>query len=278
MAEFYNTQTPIDLLFLGSSHAARSFDPSFYETAFNIQSFNLGSSGQNPITSFFLLKEVLRLGHKPKILVIEAYWRTLEGRDYDFSSSAEVFYELPLSANKFYFFWDGFQFPESLKLLSKTFQYREVLKNWRIHAGIQDSSGLDYKGKGFVTSEEIASITDIKQNPFKQKPIRLNPLRERFLRRTIELAQEHGIQVLLVVTPIPPTAFKDVVNYSDFAQFLMNLQRDFNVELIDYNSLNLINHKFVDEDFSDDNHLNQQGVQILSRDLAARLNFAMSNR
>src|SRR5438477_3987320 len=45
----------VDILFIGSSHAYRGFDPRlFAETG--LTSFNLGSKAQSPLNSYFLLK------------------------------------------------------------------------------------------------------------------------------------------------------------------------------------------------------------------------------
>ena len=61
----------VDILFLGSSHAYRSFDPRFYAKN-NLKTFNLGSSSQTPIQTKMLLDQYLD-SLNPKLVVFEVY-------------------------------------------------------------------------------------------------------------------------------------------------------------------------------------------------------------
>ena len=45
----------IDLLFLGSSHTYRTFDPRFFDQ-FGWESFNLGSKAQSPLNTYYLVR------------------------------------------------------------------------------------------------------------------------------------------------------------------------------------------------------------------------------
>lgn len=62
---------PVDIVFLGSSHAYRGFDPRIW-TRHGYSSFNLGSSAQTPIqTELMVLEYVPRL--KPKLVIFEVH-------------------------------------------------------------------------------------------------------------------------------------------------------------------------------------------------------------
>ena len=65
----------IDILFLGSSHAYRGFDPRIFKQH-GYSTFNLGSSSQPPYNSYFLLKQYVDI-LKPKTVLMEVYWGTL---------------------------------------------------------------------------------------------------------------------------------------------------------------------------------------------------------
>ena len=69
------TCSDVDVLFLGSSHAYRGFDPRIF-MKYGIKSFNLGSSAQTPIQTEILLKRYLN-SLKPKLVVYEVYPSTL---------------------------------------------------------------------------------------------------------------------------------------------------------------------------------------------------------
>lgn len=62
---------PVDIVFLGSSHAYRGFDPRIW-TRHGYSSFNLGSSAQTPLqTEFMVLEHLPAL--KPKLVIIEVH-------------------------------------------------------------------------------------------------------------------------------------------------------------------------------------------------------------
>jgi len=61
----------VDILFLGPSHAYRSFDPRIFKNA-NLTSFNLGSTSQTPIQTEILVDRYLKQIN-PKMVIIEVY-------------------------------------------------------------------------------------------------------------------------------------------------------------------------------------------------------------
>ena len=73
-ADYYEQAENIDLLVLGSSHAYRSYDPEVLGAALPGQPevFNFGSSAQSPLTSYCLLREVLRT-HQPRLVLLDLY-------------------------------------------------------------------------------------------------------------------------------------------------------------------------------------------------------------
>ncbi len=64
----------IDILFLGSSHSYRGFDTRIFKKN-NLNTFNLGSSGQTPLQTEILMKRYLKI-IKPKLIIFEVYPNT----------------------------------------------------------------------------------------------------------------------------------------------------------------------------------------------------------
>lgn len=61
----------VDILFLGSSHTYRGFDPRIFQL-YGYSSFNIGTSSQTPLQTEVLLKKYI--GHlKPSSVVFEVY-------------------------------------------------------------------------------------------------------------------------------------------------------------------------------------------------------------
>lgn len=71
-----DTTGPVDLLFLGSSHTYRGFDPRIFARK-GYTSFNLGSSSQTPKQTRILLERHLD-NLSPKVVIYEVYPTTFE--------------------------------------------------------------------------------------------------------------------------------------------------------------------------------------------------------
>ena len=277
MREFYGLKSNIDLAFMGSSHAYRGFDPVIFDEALRVNSFNLGSSGQNPTITYYILEELLRIGHKPRLMVIEAYWMALSGGKTDYRSASYVFHNMKFSANKLSMFRSAFEFPSSLKLLSRAFQYRRVVMHLpstlmrKILSRTKSPHSERYAGKGYVEDPSVVSESELANNQFKNESYRLNEYRLRFLRKMIDLAKKRGIEVVLVTTPVAPTAFKDVQGYQEIYGIIRGIAGEREVEYVDYNILNSELKIFSDRNFRDDDHLNKGGVKIFGEHFTQRL-------
>ena len=51
MNEMYDSKENIDIVFIGSSHVYRSYDPKLANRILGLRTYNVGSSGQNMMTS-----------------------------------------------------------------------------------------------------------------------------------------------------------------------------------------------------------------------------------
>lgn len=276
MRDFYEHKSNIDMLFLGSSHTYNGFDPFIFDDALHVDSFNLGSPGQNPTTTYYVLEEVLRVGHSPRLIVIETYWKTLTSDYTEYESASNVFHNMKFSRTKLAMFWSACEFPSSLKLLSRVVKNRQVtvdclmlLAKRLLRRKIAETAR--YAGKGYVEGLSTVSKAELENNEFKNAKYNMNQHRLYFLGKTIDHAKEQGIQVVLVSTPISPTAFVDVQGYEAIYNTIRKTADKHGVEYIDYNMLNSELGMFRDENFMDDDHLNKSGAEILGEHLGKLL-------
>ncbi len=276
MTEFYGLQQNIDLIFMGSSHSSRHFDPTLFDEAFHLNSFNLGSAGQNYTTSYYLLQEVLRFKHRPRMILCDISFRALGGEDVDFHSASQIFYNMKFSHNKINLFLHSFKFPSSLRLFSNTFRYRRQFKT--IWFGEEKDQGLNlkYMGKGFVTSERKATAQELRRNEYRNTPFDFNENRVRYLKKTLELALESHAYVLAITSPLPPSVFKDIQNYGIIHEKIKNICDAYHIEFIDLNLINDDLHLFGDSAFMDTHHLNHAGVSLLNDYLIRHLKSGMN--
>ncbi|MBD3287987.1 hypothetical protein GF337_04215 [candidate division KSB1 bacterium] len=268
MHEFYQQKENIDLLFMGSSHSYYHFNPCFFEEHLGITSFNLGSAGQNPTSTYYLLKEVFNRGHQPKVVVLETSWRPLTGKDTDFYSASRVFHALRWSVNKLALFWNSFSFPSSLRLFSRTFHYRRNIR--KFFEPSEDTQkekyrlNLSYIRKGFVTSAKKATPEELAYHEFKNKTAEFNSYRLLYLKKTIRFALKNHACVVGVISPLPPSVFSDIFDYTRIHDRISAIYESFGITLIDLNLINQERAIVFDDDFMDSNHLNSQGANKIN--------------
>ena len=71
------TVSDVDIIFIGSSHCYRGFDPRIFERL-GLKTFNMGSTSQTPLNSYYLIRDKLDQ-LKPKLVIIELYPVILAG-------------------------------------------------------------------------------------------------------------------------------------------------------------------------------------------------------
>ncbi len=254
-----DTTYNIDLLFVGSSHSYRSFDPKIFELN-NISTFNLGSSQQTPINSYYLLEEYLPQ-MKPKKVFIECFWRVLQVKDKGIESSLDLVSNKRLSL-------------ETLKMVAKSdnhlvynafiYQFINRIFNPLSTEKQNNIPYNNYKGRGYVESTrelKIQTLNSLKEHAWTYKDHQL-----RYLQKCIEICKKFKAEPVLVMTPVTEEFLNSATNHPELFQRLRELANSNGVMLLNYNDnfyskLNSLEH------FYDPNHLNYQGVTLFSEAL-----------
>ena len=267
--EFYKHKANVDVLFLGSSHAYMGFNPYLFDDALHVNSFNLGSSGQNPILTYHLLQEALRMGHKPILVVMETYWRILERHKEDYDYASYVFRNMKYSKNKLSLLGSAFEFPSALRLISRFHNDRYLLE-----LCAKSLAGADvgrYIGKGYVEFNTIVSQDLLLNSTLDLQEVSLELRLLHYLERIVDLARENGTHIIFVSSPLPPTIIRNSRGYHNVHNIIKKIADKHGVEYIDYNVPGDDLPMLADEDFKDTHHLNKGGVEIFNRDLIQRL-------
>ncbi|TNE53468.1 MAG: hypothetical protein EP338_11230 [Bacteroidetes bacterium] len=243
-----------DLLFLGSSHCYRGFDPRIFER-YGYSSFNLGSSSQSPKQTRILLQKYLKQV-RPKKVIYEVYPMTfcIDGVEasIDLISNSEtdkyafdLFYEVP-----------------HVKTLN-TYLYtsmRQVLGMDRNFSEPHDKPGDHYVPGGYV-EHDLATFegTEVPRQQWHFK-------REQFAAfgQIVRDLKEKNIELILVYAPISKELYQSYSNQQAFDQGIRSCGTYWNFNEI----MSLDDHKH----FYDDDHLNQQGVTLFNEKLIELLN------
>ena len=236
----------LDILFLGSSHCERSFDPRVFIKAGYENVFNLGSAAQTPINTELLIDRYLDQ-LKPKLVVYEVYPQVFCIDSVE--ASAEFFSVLDIRSDliKLAFSQNDIRGYNSL-LFSL---YKDVTKINIITARCSDKDSR-YISNGFIENDNPVS----KQYYYSSYTFDFQPKQEQAFDRIIKKLENKGIEYILVFAPVPNKLYSTYQNIDEVDQYFANKG-----EYVNFNGVVSVDDKL---NFYDDDHLNQSGATMFS--------------
>jgi len=262
---FFNSENSSDIIFIGDSHIADATDVRIVENITQSTSFNLGLYHSSPIESFYLFKNIIESKDKnPKILAIGTNpkmftFRTSPGK-YTLLVMDNLFLKLDLlketSKGGFRVFsksiMEKYLFSTLFKNLMGTNNYKPTREIHKVHNGYLE------------THNQIPST---KWNKFsKINYLPQNEVQIYYFEKTIELALDNGIEVIIVNPPIWQQWKEEYIKsaiYLEFLETIDKISKKYNLPVYNYSKNDLIQSDFLNIE-----HLNYFGAQKFSSDLA----------
>ncbi len=251
-------ETHEDILIFGSSRALHHYNPEIIEDSLGMTCYNVGSGGQNIYYHLSLLQSALER-YTPKIAILELMsidfevtppqWDTEKlGTLLPFVNHSAASREAVLLRTE----------QEKLKLFSNIYPFNSL------QYSIFRNNVLPYDNhnKGFMP------INRIWDKPIETKEVKPGMIDERkmlALYNFIETCQNNNIQLYVFVSP----HFVDFNGKSTYTYVSELLKEKFGIAVLSFenDSLFLANKAF----FADPFHLNVEGANVLSSEVAARL-------
>ena len=236
----------IDVLFIGSSHAYRSFDPRIF-SKYGLTSFNMGSPSQTPLNSYYLLKRYFS-ALNPRLVIYEAYFKIFE------VDGLESFYDLctNLSFSKEILeMVSAIRHPHAINTLVSTYLARigDPLRE----AKQQTIEGETYVSGGYVESYLLQESTDFG----KTRHIKISEVQMEYFTKIFSFLRERDCKVVLVMQPMPKEYLETIANYDISSQKISQVARSFGIQYFDFNDMLTLD---TQKDFKDYQHLNSYGV------------------
>ncbi len=273
MNEMYNFKGNIDIVFLGSSHVYRSYDPKLADRILGLNTYNAGSSGQNMLTSYYLLKEICQY-NDVKTVYVDTYY-ALTGQEMNDTSvyyisdymrgmenKTTLLYESDGINRVIYGYLPFRRNIDNLTHIVENIKSRYVdLSDYSVVSYNEE----EYRGNGFVFSfETIRNINDVDfsycsefdySNGVPQDCCYYN-----YLIKIIDYCKKNNIEVVLVDQPMLKQNIDQVIDYDNYVQFHRQLASKYN---IDYWNFNLYKDEIGLDitDYKDANHLNGKGAE-----------------
>ena len=243
--EIPNYKNP-DVLFLGSSHAYRGFDPRVFDQA-GIASFNLGSSSQTPMQTEVLLKKYLD-EIQPKFIVFDVFPIVFQLDGIESTADLISCDHIDSSICKMAFKSGNVKVINTL-IYGLCQEYVRDIRNTLNERKIID--GDQYVPGGYV--ERLTDSMYLDDGSTDVRMIKILPEQLSAFGRCIQMIQDRGIPFLLVQAPLPQRIYHNLLNYNEFKKTIAAYGN-----YIDFNEvLQLDDSCFYDED-----HLNQKGVEL----------------
>ena len=237
----------VDILFLGSSHAYRSFDIRMYNQA-GLKGFVLGSPAQTPIQTEYLLEQYLD-SLKPKLVVYEVYPVTfsIDGTEASLYliASEKVnkgIFDMALEQNSIVIY--------NTMLLS----FLEQKFNLNIKT-IENPKNERYIKGGFVE----ADLRYFDKTPRHKEDLKFMESQFKLFEKNLALLKKRNIKYILVQAPYPKSTYNAFTNLDSFDKRMSKYGPYYNFN----ESMDLDDSI----DFLDDSHLNQNGVAAFNKQL-----------
>lgn len=231
----------VDILFLGSSHAYRSFDPRIFKKE-SIKTFNLGSSSQSHLQTEVLLKKYLD-SLNPKLIIYDVYLGIflIDGVE----SSLDLLSNGVIDKNSLQMILKT----NNIKLYN-TFIYSNFLEIFKI--GMYNKSISLYDDKyieGGYVEKKIKYYKPSRENVLNWE---INKKQYEAFIRNVEYIKSKKIKIIFIQTPITKKLYQSFSKKEKFDNLIENvgIYYNFNKETALIDTL----------DFYDSNHLNIIGV------------------
>lgn len=280
--DFYTLEeNTLDMIFLGSSHSYCTFNPEIFDASLDTNSFQLGMPLQHPDSTYYTLKEVLNY-QKPKVVVMEIYFDLLQN-DFELNQVKTLFQVLNNKDLKKEYINEDFPLSEKIKYKTNILKYQadyfaykgnEYNNKIKNKFNVKDretkkQKGIEeYASKGYVyCNYSMLEDEYDKTNQFKNlngKDFKFSSKQKEFLLKIINLCKENNIELVFVTAPIANISLDYIKNYDLINKQIENFAKENNIFYVDYNLINKEKNLLTNNNFRDDAHLNDSGVQIVS--------------
>lgn len=246
----FDNQKKYDIIVVGSSHAARGYDPRIFKY-FGIEMYNLGSNAQCLYNTEILINNYIDT-NTCKLVILDIYPGTLQSDCFESTS------DLVANISDDY---TAYQIAKSQKDIRCVNMFvLRMINSFRIKPYYTDSNFI--MGGYTTKNDSLAHDLDYK-NYFKN----FEPLKKNLdsLIRILKYFKEKGVKCILVNHPAPKEisknkyyAYKEIIKKSNI----------FNNKFYDYSHSHTLNSK---EHFYDYHHMNQAGVTIFNKELINKI-------
>lgn len=259
---YNNTEQPLDVLLLGSSHMNSGINPNIMWKQYGITSFNYATGGQPIDVTYYVLKEALKV-HKNPIVVVDLYYLGLTDEFGAEGYVRSVLDNLRFSKNKVDAIinctplnqWSNYVFP----IFKYHDRWKELTKN-----DFEFNPESAYFEKGFAAGLDLygkESTSDISTTEMENLP----PKSEEYLNKIIDLSKKEGFKLVFTSTPHDYNSTNGTKSWEKDTAKMFNKVEEISkinkIPFINYNKLTKEMGFDFKTDMFNEGHLNVSGAE-----------------
>lgn len=279
MHDFYENTENIDNLYIGSSHVFCDLNPVILDEINGKNNFNLSTSAQPLIASYYLLIEADKSNDLNCVYL--DLWNGLLMEDNGawkeperLVTSWQIIDQMKFSANKLNWMLDSTDYKHVYLSMFPAIRYKSKLLDFgyleeRLRNKTQEdylcyNDFESYRHKGYsYTDHKADTLYGATSVQKVEKSRELSADAKKYLLKIIDYCEKNNIQLRLCANPVSDWVLCQTGDYDDYVMQMRELVSQYGLEYYDFN---LCKKEYLDIDsnmyWSDDNHLNVYGAEI----------------
>ncbi len=272
----------IDFVFFGDSHAMDAVNPQYIEN-----SFNFAFACENYIATYYKLKKILDEDVEINNIVLEIDLHTFSGvltneaksfprlfpRLWFFSDFVSYKEIKEIRGDSYISLWIESNFP----FIGKGDEFRFIIKKPKL---VNTSLGWVEQKGDFSEVENKFELAEISVLAHFEEEERISNISFEYFIKTIELAKENNISIFFIKYPVTKEYGLAIVeNNITKEDYYKTIFKGINKTIENYYILDYYDIYFNNSEyFSDPDHLNWKGAEVLSQRLYANINSSNFNK
>ncbi len=243
----------IDVVFMGSSHIHCNVNTALLWEKYGIASYDYSAAEQPLWMTYYYLKEILKY-QKPRLVVLDLYSPARFKDDYQYNWLED-------NLNGVRFSWNKLQMIAASCEFDKIWNYFPSIATYHLRYADLKEEDWDYLTAAKHERAAFKGYTPYYSVSPQEEPVLSEKLSggitiksEIYLQRIIEYAEDHGIDLFLMVSPYITTDEDELV-YNRIREIAHQHGLEFNSTNYHYGTMDLD----FEVDFNDHSHLNYLG-------------------
>ncbi|MDX2037355.1 MAG: hypothetical protein SFX72_11950 [Isosphaeraceae bacterium] len=279
-----------DWIALGSSQTKHSIAPRELAIGTGTRGYNLALSGSQAANSFFLLRRVLESGARPRVVIVDffpvlqrlSHWHVVENDPFLLDIRESL--DLAWSARDPAFFASivarraipSFRYRQSIRTLVRNRATGSGPSDWSRPTEIMLRNHLENRGAQVHPPGEISpdAIARLDREYFPRWEI--TALQDRYIERFLKLADQAGIRVVWLLTPLH-SELSARIESTGFAAAWTRFVRERGIEHPKLSIVDARRLEWGERAFLDPNHLAIDGLAAFSSIFAPELTRVLAS-